>query len=228
MIAAIVVALALGLLPPAPVPADGLTRSVLTAGGTAYHYRYDGDRLVVRAERGRADPNRRELVVPDRASRSRDQLSCATWVRESGLRMQQGLAVRVVHQGRRVRAVTLTKNVFGGTQTVMNLLTWDTARRGDPWRAVGQFDLAAVLLHGRKPRPLPWRACLRVVGRKATFKVWPLGRVDRPSWRDPRYARTARLPRAFDRTGRPGWYVGHVPPGGSAVYRGLRTSPSPR
>ena len=51
--------------------------------------------------------------------------------------MQPGLAVRVADRGGRVRAVTLTKNVFGGTQSVMNVLTWDTGRRGDPWRRVG-------------------------------------------------------------------------------------------
>ena len=218
-----IVALVLGLLAPLQLPADALAPSVLTAGGPPYHYRYDGHRLVVHAARGTADSNRRELVVPVGERASRDQTTCATWARESSWRMQPGLAVRVTDRGGRVRAVTLTKNVFGGTQSVMNVLTWDTDRRGDPWRAVGQFDLARVLLTPhRRLLPLPWRACLRVRDREASFKVWPLGRVGRPAWSDHAYVRHVLLPRSFDHTGRPGWYVGHVPGGGSAVYDRLR------
>lgn len=218
-----VLALLLGLLVPAPVPADSLSRSVLTAGGPAYHYRYDGHRLAVHARPGVTDSNRRELAVPAGAGRHRDATSCATWARESSWRAQPGLAVRVTDRRGRVRAVTLTKNIFGGTQSVMNVLTWDTARHGDPWRAVGQFDLARVLLTAhRRLVPLPWRACLRVRDRQVSFKVWPLGRVDRPTWHDRAYVRRARLPRSFVYAGRAGWYVGHVPGGGSAVYRGLR------
>lgn len=218
-----VLALVLGLLAPAPLPAEAVAWSVLTTGGPSYHYRYDGHRLVVHARAGTTDSNRRELAVPVGAQRSRDQLSCATWAEESSWRMQPGLAVRVADRGGRVRAVTLTKNVFGGTQSVMNLLTWDTARHGDPWHAVGQFDLATVLLTPRRHLvPLPWRACLRVEGRRVSFKVWPLGRVAKPSWGDRAYVRRARLPRSFAYAGRPGWYVGHVPGGGSAIYRGLR------
>ena len=226
MIHGAVVALLVGLLAPAPVtpaPPREVARAVLTADGPTYHYRYDGDRLAVRAGPGTRDSNRRELAVPVRAPRTRDQTTCATWARESSWRTQPGLAVRVVDRGGRVRAVTLTKNVFGGTQSVMNVLTWDTARRGDPWRAVGQFDLAPVLLTDhRRVLPLPWRACLRVHGRRVAFRVWPVGRVAPPAWGDHRYVRRARLPRSFVYAGRPGWYVGHVPGGGSAVYRGLR------
>jgi hypothetical protein len=213
-----VVALVLGLL----VPTPAIDRSALTADGPAYHYRYDGHRLGVRAT-GPGEPNRREVVVPAGARRTRDQISCATWARQSSWRVQPGLAVRVVDRAGRVRAVTLTKNIVWGVQTVMNLLTWDTARRGRTWRAVAQFDLARVLLTPRRRLvPLPWRACLRVQDRRVSIKVWPLGRVDRPAWSDRAYARHARLPRGFRYAGRPGWYVGHVPDGGFLAYRGLR------
>ncbi|MCB0896479.1 MAG: hypothetical protein KDB43_14095, partial [Nocardioidaceae bacterium] len=213
---------------PGPAPSDAMTRAVtravLTTGGPAYHYRYDGRRLVVRAGAGSVDSNRRELAVPAGTRARRDQVSCATWARESSWRMQPGLAVRVADRGGRVRAVTLTKNVFGGTQSVMNVLTWDTGRRGDPWRRVGQFDLAPVLLTThRRLVPLPWRACLRAQGRQLEFRVWPLGRVDPPTWDDGAFVRRVRLPRAAVYQGRPGWYVGHVPARGTAVYRGLRT-----
>lgn len=221
-----VVAVVVALLSPAPTAADGLARSVLTDDGPAYHYRYDGHRLVVHA-RGSGEPNRREVVVPRGARPSRDQTTCATWVETSRWKVQPGLAVRVVDRHGRVRAVTMTKNVFGGAQSVMNLLTWDTARAGDPWRAVAQFDLADVLLGPhRRLVPLPWRACLRVQGRQVSFLVWPLGRVARPSWSDHAYVRHARLPRSFGDGGRPGWYVGHVPAGGDVVYGRLRAGRS--
>ena len=131
MIAGTVAALVLSLLPVA-TPPPALDRSVLTGGGSSYHYRYDGDRLAVRASRGGGEPNRREVVVDRRAPANRDQLSCATWTRQSDWRVQPGLAVRVRDNGGRVRAVTLTKNIAFGVQTVINVLTWDTARRGDP------------------------------------------------------------------------------------------------
>lgn len=227
MIFGAVATLVLSLLPAAaPPPAlehPTLDRSVLTSDGPSYRYRYDGDRLVVRASRGGGEPNRREVVVDRRAPASRDQLSCATWTRQSGWRTQPGLAVRVVDAGGRVRAVTLTKNIAFGVQTVMNVLTWDTARRGDPWRVVRQYDVARVVVRDGRLLPLPWRVCLRVADRRVSLKIWPHGRVDRPAWGDRRYTRHARLPRSFDIAGRPGWYVGHVPGGGSAVYRDLRT-----
>ena len=60
-----------------------VTRVVLTTGGPAYHYRYDGRRLVVRAGAGSVDSNRREAgrARGDRARR--DQVSCATWARRA-------------------------------------------------------------------------------------------------------------------------------------------------
>lgn len=217
-------AVVVALLSPAPTAADGLARSVLTDDGPAYHYRYDGHRLVVHA-RGSGEPNRREVVVPRGARPSRDQTTCATWVEESRWKVQPGLAVRVVDRQGRVRAVTMTKNVFGGAQSVMNVLTWDTARAGDPWRTVAQFDLADVLLDPhRRLVSFPWRACLRVVDRRVSFKVWPVGRVDPPSWGDRAYVRHARLPRTAVHAGRPGWYVGHLPGRGATTYRRLWTS----
>lgn len=63
-----VVALVLGPLAPAPLPAHLVARSVLAADGPACRYRYDGQRLAVRAS-GSGEPNRRELVVPGGSGR---------------------------------------------------------------------------------------------------------------------------------------------------------------
>jgi hypothetical protein len=199
------------------------TRSVLTDDGSTYHYRYARDRLVVRAGHdhvGDGQPNRREIVTA--GATDRNQTVCATWVREPTWQTQPGLAVRVSDRGGRVRAVTLTKNIVFGLQSVLNVVTWDTARRGDPFRAVAQFDLAEVLLDDQQQlRPFPWRVCLRVRGALVRLKVWLPRSEAEPAWSDPVHARAARLPQAFVRRGRAGWYVGHLPPGGRLVYRDL-------
>jgi len=224
----VVVALTLSLLPgsapgPAPAPTPVLKRAVLSSDGATYHYRYVEDRLAIRASRSGKEPNRREVLVDKRAPVRHDQLTCATWTRQSSWRVQPGLAVRVVDRGGRVRAVTLTKNIAFGVQTVINVLTWDTARSGEPWHQIGQYDVVDVVARDGKLLPLPWRVCMRVAGRRLAFKIWPLGRVPHPSWSDSRYVRRAKVPKAFDIAGRPGWYIGHVPSRGTAGYSDLLT-----
>lgn len=226
MIVSALVALAglvLTLLPPhAPTPT--FERDTLTPRGPRYSYAYDDGRLVIRAAASKGDRNRREVFHRSGVRATRDQTSCATWSAESDSMTQEGLAVRIRQSGGGLQAVTVTKNTIFGVHWTFNLLTWDTTRRGDPWRKVAQFDLSEAVGAGpHRLYPLPWRACLRVVERRVTFKVWPLGRVARPSWRDHTYTRRARLPRAFQVSGRPGWYVGHLASRGRVVYRGLTT-----
>jgi hypothetical protein len=230
--AAVVAAL---LVAPAPVDAhvhaEGavghppFARAVLTPHGPRSRLRVDDGRVVVSAGAwALPDRNRREVFYRQGATPSRAQTSCATWVRRSGPNVQEGLAVRIRNDRGRVRAITLTKNVEFGLHWVFNVLTWDSARAGDPWRRVGQFDMSRVV--GRSAHrlaPLPWRVCLRVTGRAVAFKVWLPDRSSEPSWQDPRAARHDRLPAAFTAAGVPGWYVGHLPGHGRVVYRGLTT-----
>ncbi|KQW48622.1 hypothetical protein ASC77_07735 [Nocardioides sp. Root1257] len=198
-------------------------RAVLTSDQTTLALRGTQRRLVMTASGPGPDWNRREVFSAVGARPSRDQTTCATWSAQSGDDLQEGLAVRIRRHGDRVRAITLTKNTFYEVHYVINLLTWDTARRGEAWRSVGQYDMSGVLTSDGKLDPLPWRVCLRVEGRSLSFRIWALGRDRRPSWQDPDHARSTTLPRSFRRPGRPGWYVGHVPDGGRLVYRDLVT-----
>ncbi len=201
-------------------------RSVLTADTSQLLFATgSGGSLMMTGVASRPSPdwNRREVFWRRGTAPSTDQTSCATWVGESGDMLQEGLALRV-REGRsgRVRAVTLTKNTEFGVHWYFNVLTWDTARNQDLWRTVGQFDMAAAVLDRDGAQlPFPWRVCLRAVGPRVSFKVWLPERMSKPSWTDRTYARSAKLPRGFLAAGRPGWYVGHVPAGGSLVYRGL-------
>jgi hypothetical protein len=217
------------LAAPAPPERSAYVRSVLTDDGPGLHVRKaSGGRVVVRGERSdvrHRDRNSREVFRRPGAPMAGPQTTCATWIRQSDQSVQQGLAVRIRDRAGRVRAVTLTKNVEFGLYWIFNVLTWDTARSGEPWRKVGQFDLAPVVgKSAHRLAPLPWRVCLRATGRTVEFKVWLPEEGAEPSWQDPVHARSARLPRGYA-VGRPGWYVGHLPAGGRVVYGGLTTSP---
>ena len=132
--------------------------------------------------------------------------------------------MRIVDRDGRVRAITLTKNTVFDVDWVFNVVTWDTARDGDPWRRVEQFDMGSALSTEQGVEPLPWRVCLRATGRTVAFRIWLPGRMTPPAWDDPTYSRRTTVPAAFDRVGAPGWYVGHLPPGGRVVYADLRTA----
>lgn len=199
------------------------SRSVLTSGGSPFRYAHRaGDQVVVRASRTNPDENRREIFSERGARITRNQTSCATWVTGSNDLVQEGLALRIVDQGGRVRAITMTKNTVFHWTWVFNIVSWDTARTGDPWRMVAQFDMGSALsTPERGVEPFPWRVCLRASGRTIALKLWLPGRMDRPSWRDPTYTRRTDLPAAFDMAGKPGWYVGHLTAGDSVVYADL-------
>lgn len=204
-------------------PAPLFSRSALTSDESRYRYtrRADGA-VVVRAPKLNPDSNRREVFTEPGAPVSRNQVTCATWVEQSDPLVQEGLAVRVVDRDGRIRAVTLTKNTVFRVDWVFNVVTWDTARDGDPWRDVEQFDMGSVLATPELTvEPFPWRVCLRATGRTISFKVWLPERMAEPSWQDLLYTRSTTIPAAFNVVGAPGWYVGHVPAGGKVVYADL-------
>lgn len=216
------------LAPPPPSERPAYVRSVLTDDGPRLHVSAtSGGRVVVRGERSDVDHrdlNSREVFRRPGAPMARSQTTCATWVRQSAPSVQQGLAVRIRDRAGRVRAVTLTKNVEFGLYWIFNVLTWDTARAGEPWRRVGQFDLAPVVGKSvHRIARLPWRVCLRASGRTVAFKVWLPREGAEPSWQDETHVRRARLPHGYA-VGRPGWYAGHLPAGGRVVYGGLATT----
>ena len=210
----------------------GLTAQTLTPSPERYVVRTGaGGDVTIRAKAPRDglphDWNRREILVRPGVRPTSDHGVCATWTDQSRDLDQQGLAVRFrTGPGDRKRAVTLTKNTYAGYVWVFNLLTWDTRRPGDPWRALGQFDLSSVVTAHGRVRPFPWRVCLRAVGHRVDFKVWRPEREPEPSWTDPEHARSATTPGRFSRPGVPGWYVGHLFPGDHVTYADLRTDPA--
>ncbi len=160
-------------------------------------------------------------------SRPTDQGACATWQDASSGLVQEGLALRVRDTpGGATRALTVTKNTIYGVQWVFNVHTWDSSA-ADPFTALGQFDLSDVVTTPDGYEPLPWRVCARAVGDRFTVKVWLPDREAEPAWDDPVHTRTTTVPAEDVVAGAAGWYVGHLPAGGSAHYTDLLTWSGP-
>lgn len=158
---------------------------------------------------------------------SLDHETCSTWVDARSDLQQQGATLRVRSVGGRTTAVTVTNNVYFHARWVFNVHVMDSADEEEPFRRIASFDLSEVFRPGGPDSyevpPYPWRMCARVVGDTVSFVVWPLWHVT-PSWDDPLYGGSVTLPTGWDRAGNPGWYVGHLEPGGSVGFADLSTA----
>jgi hypothetical protein len=213
---------ALAACQPIPAAPAGWHQGYMTRpGADVQTYTVDGDTLRFSSPPTNIDANTRMVLARDADVVSDDHQSCAT-ARTPGFPTQEGAAARVAVNGARVQAVTVTKNVWGNATWVYNIHQWDTAR----WPGVGpqlaSFDMAAAVGRGDSSTE-PRRLCLKVDGRTLTFKVWPATRPE-PAWGDPTYTRTYTLPADAVYKGRPGWYMGHLPPGTNADYTQITTA----
>lgn len=144
-----------------------------------------------------------------------DGESCAAWTSQGGERVQQGAALRVNREGGKLRAVTVTQNVWFSSST-FNVHTVDTSRAGAPYRIEGQI-LMSDSFFASGPPPLPWRFCARAMDDTVTLKIWTSSEAE-PSWFDPAHTGRVTLPEGWDHAGQFGWYAGHLDPGGHAEF----------
>ena len=149
--------------------------------------------------------NTRIMVWPKGVTSVTDGESCASWTGRDGEIVQQGAVLRVLRQGSRVRAVTVTQNVTF-VQWTFNVHTWDTNRTDAPHRLVGQVVMKDTFFAGGIP-PFPWHLCARVVGDVVAFKLWA-GDDPEPRWGDRQAGGSVRLPSGWRFRGQTGWYVG--------------------
>lgn len=187
---------------------EWMESAVLTADGSdIYNASGQLDAFTVSAPAANTGANLRLALFHEAAATdSGDQRSCATWTAESHDRDQQGAMVR--WDG--LHGVTATKNVWGGSPWVINVHVWDPSA-AQPFTWVYSWDMPA--LHDA---PLPWRMCVAAVADQVQVKVWPLATPE-PDLGDPCCTGTATVA-AMPERGRPGWYVGHLPPGGSVDF----------
>ncbi len=143
--------------------------------------------------------------------------TCATWTVAQGKIVQHGAALRVADRDGVLHAITVTRNIFGGSTWVFNVHVWS----GSQGRLVGQFDLASVFKeNATASAPFPWRLCARAVGTTVEFKVWRLGSSE-PDWGDPTYGGGVTLPSGWNYAGLSGWYAGHLATGDLAGFSDL-------
>jgi hypothetical protein len=202
-----------------PAAAAALATKILTPDGAdTYTITSAAGTVTMVAPPTNTGGNLREVFWPAGAPDRADSTACATWTTAAPNpdQVQQGLAFRVGP----VRAVTLTKNVIFGVVWVFNVHEWDLSST-EPFVQVAQFDLVnAVVPVGGVIRPLPWRVCARLIGNTITMKIWFPPETE-PAWTDPDRVRSATIPAGWEAPGKTGWYVGHLPPGGSATYTRL-------
>jgi hypothetical protein len=201
-----------------------LSVAVLTPDGSdTYRTSTVGAGLTVEAAAGNAGSNLREVAWPDGSPSMTDSQACATWTAASSDSSQQGLAFRIVSRPAWTRAITVTKNVEFGVPWIFNVHTWDSADTiGGPWTQVAQLDMQKAVEADGSTRPFPWRVCARVMSNSLELKLWFPATMREPPWGDPTYTRrTSDLPDSYSSPGRTGWYVGHLPPGGSVTYSAL-------
>lgn len=200
-----------------------LVRRVLTQDGAdQYSVVKTGGTVTAAAAASNLGSNQRELFWPAGLTERLNGQVCATWASESSSGVQQGVALRIVAGTSATRAVTVTKNVWAGVNWVFNVHVWDSSL-AEPFIDIGQFDLGAVLSNSQGGLyPLPWRLCVRVDGDRLTFKLWVPAVHAEPGWADPVHSRSTSVPAAWNVPGQLGWYVGHLPPAGSATFNGLQ------
>ncbi|MCU1499665.1 MAG: hypothetical protein JWM47_3618 [Acidimicrobiales bacterium] len=146
--------------------------------------------------------------------------TCATWSSQAADGVQQGAALRIRVSPGRVRAITVTKNIWQHATWGFNFHTWDSDRP-QPWQHFGGVEVEN-LRSGRQVKPLPWRFCARIRDRSVEVKVWPTDRAE-PAWGDPAWGGSKVLPAGWEAPGVTGWFIGHLPPGGTATLDNLAT-----
>jgi hypothetical protein len=203
-------------------PPAGLRAAVLTPDRTdGYVLRGGADSVTVAAETGNTGGNLRLLFWPSAARLEVDGTSCATWSAATSDVVQQGAALRIgTEPGGRVRAITVTKNVYVHSYWIFNVHVWDTA---GGTREIASYDLSSVFRFSDDlfvARPLPWRLCARTRDGRLEFKAWRLAEFE-PAWGDPAHGGSVALPADAPASGAAGWFIGHVRPGMSATFTDL-------
>ena len=151
-----------------------------------------------------------------------DHMSCMTWTEGDHL-VQQGVAMRVRSEAGRVRAITVTKNIYGGFWWIFNIHVMDSGSE-TPFVKIASIDVSGSLLRDGVAVPGPWRLCAQVVGDQVAMKVWPASEPE-PEWMDGVHGGGVVLPSGWGDAGVPGWYVGHLRPGVSTSYVDRVTAP---
>jgi hypothetical protein len=205
-----------------PTSTSPSNQAVLTPDGPTSYRFVSAPANTVAASVDSAGGNVRQIFWPGDNPVLPDTESCAIWSGQSGAHVQQGAALRIRQDGSRVRAVTVTKNVFLDATWIFNFHVWDTSK-SPAYTPIGATNLEAALRHDGIVTPLPWHFCARVIGSKLEFKVWTATDAFEPAWGDRNHGGSVQLPAGWEAPGKAGWFVGHIQPNNTAVFNDLAT-----
>lgn len=166
--------------------------------------------------------NSRAVFWRDADPVSTDQESCATWT-AADHDQQPGIALRAHDVPGGTQVITVTKNIWFGAYSGVNVHLMDTSDEQRPIIQIAGKDLPGLRrsASANDVKPYPWRGCARVVGNVVSLKIWPLAEPE-PAWDDPAYGYSVTLPDDWDVVaGHAGSYIGHLRPGRSLHYRDL-------
>ena len=194
-------------LPANATTTSALRTAILSADGPPFVLRVSDGRLSVEAERGDGI-NEREAIWPTASAKVADSAECSDWLSGSGLD-QQGVVFRMTEFGDIMRAVTITRNIYGVNFSAFNFHVWTLTATSTTFELFGQVDLRNFLPPAPAPAVYPLKFCGRLVGTLAQFIVWRPG-SPRPPWGSTTQGGSARLPPGAPTAGFTGWYVGHV------------------
>ena len=228
--AGIVTTLSTGL---AAVPLSGLDRS--SAGPYDTFSLVDAAGTVTSsAAATNAAGNTRLLFWPSTAQPSLDQQSCDTWSAQTPANgtvniIQEGVSLRTATTAGVTRSITVLKDVYDYGNSDFFVALWDSQIPKDGFISLGMFDLSAVF---GTPGKLVRSPGPSARARSATRSSSRSGHGRRRAGvGDPLYGGTVTIPVAdlatWDAPGVPGWYVGHLGAGQSAVFTSLSTSVLP-
>ncbi len=174
---------------------------------------------VVTAPKSSAGDNREFFWAKAGRSES-DQTVCASFATGQGAD-QQGIVLRLrsLPDGK-IRAITVTRNIWQGVFDVFNFHVWNT--EADPSSPFTQFGSVVVSELPIRPAIYPLNMCARTVAATdiVQFVVWTRGQKE-PRWGSMARGGEARIPDDAPSAGQGGWFAGHLIPGSSMTYRRL-------
>lgn len=140
--------------------------------------------------------------------------SCATWQGHTGPIDQPGA---ILHFNG-TEFISVTQNIYAGARHVINVHHWNLTvpANADRFTLLAQYTPPSMAA----PEQWPWRMCAEAFGPTVSFKVWPLT-MPEPAYGDPCCG--ASLPVEYHADGRPGWFAGHLSPGGAMAFSDLMT-----
>lgn len=187
--------------------------------GDAFSLTASGDTVVAAGYRWNSDANDRAVFWSDGSAVAATEQTCDSWT-SADPEQQEGVALRITFRSGVTKALTVTKNIWGGANWFFNVHFMDSGDVRTPFVLLGQFDVAPAVSRSRTDAAGPWHLCARTVGDELSFVVWRAGEPQ-PAYGTPGEGGSVSIPSEVPSRGFAGWYFGHIRADGSIDYTDL-------